>query len=192
MVAVPRKAVGMMLEGERGGQRVLGAAGRHQWGLEGSWGWGTGSVWQLEVGDGVCGGISYLGLMEMHICRRGPRLMPGRTELGVTRAILGAPSGPSAGFGVLWDVGGSPGAHLPVRKAKPTSIPSRFCSVSRLCGVAVSQTISPSAPRPVRSPNWESERQMRAGHCLTRVLQGWRCHLRPFKGPSPGTGGSPR
>lgn len=46
-------------------------------------------MWQLEVGDGVCGGVSYLGLMEMHICRRGPRLMPGRTELGVTTAILG-------------------------------------------------------------------------------------------------------
>lgn len=52
--------------------------------------WGTGSVWQLEVGDRVCGVVSYLGLMEMHICRRGPRLMPARTELGVTtRAILG-------------------------------------------------------------------------------------------------------
>lgn len=51
---------------------------------------GTGSVWQLEVGDRICGGVSYLGLMEMHICRRGPRLMPARTELGVTtRAILG-------------------------------------------------------------------------------------------------------
>lgn len=54
-------------------------------------------------------------------------------------------------------MGGSPSAHLPVRKAKPTSIPSLFCSVSRLCGVAVSQTISPSEPRPVRSPNWERE-----------------------------------
>lgn len=30
---------------------------------------------------------SYLGLMEMHICRRGPRLMPKRTEQGVTGAI---------------------------------------------------------------------------------------------------------
>lgn len=70
----------------------------------------------------------------------------------------------------MWE--GSPSGHLPVRKAKPTSIPSRFCSVSRLCGVAVSQTISPSAPRPVKSPNWERERQMKAGHCLTRVVQG--------------------
>lgn len=45
------------------------------------------------------------------------------------------------------------GAHLPVRKAKPASIPSLFCSVSRLCGVAVSQIISPRAPRPVRKLN---------------------------------------
>lgn len=66
----------------------------------------AGSAWQLEVGYRVCGGVSYLGLMEMHICRRGPRLIPGRTELGVTRAILGASSSPSAGSGVLWDVGG--------------------------------------------------------------------------------------
>lgn len=46
-----------------------------------------------------------------------------------------------------------PGPHLPVRKAKPANIPSLFCSVSRLCGVAVSQTISPRAPRPVRRLN---------------------------------------
>lgn len=50
--------------------------------------------------------------------------------------------------------GGVPGAHVPVRKAKPASIPSLFCSVSRLCGVAVSQIISPREPRPVRRLNW--------------------------------------
>lgn len=50
-------------------------------------------------------------------------------------------------------LGRVPGAHLPVRKAKPASIPSLFCSVSRLCGVAVSQIISPRAPKPVRRLN---------------------------------------
>lgn len=50
--------------------------------------------------------------------------------------------------------GGVPGAHVPIRKAKPASIPSLFCSVSRLCGVAVSQIISPREPRPVRRLNW--------------------------------------
>lgn len=66
MVAVPRKAVGMMLGERREGERGLGG-GRGQLGG---------------------GSRSYLGLMEMHICRRGPRLMPKRTEQGVTGAIL--------------------------------------------------------------------------------------------------------
>lgn len=48
MVAVPRKAVGMMLGAKRrGSEGFLGPAEGHQWREEdlcGSWRWGTGSV----------------------------------------------------------------------------------------------------------------------------------------------------
>lgn len=147
MVAVPRKAVGMMLGEE---EKVFG----------GSWEWGTGSVQQLEVGDGVCGGRFLPGVDGDAHLQEGSQVdackdRTGRHQShsgGFTRPLRRTRGGPVGCGGAL------PSAHLPVRKANPTSIPSRFCSVSRLCGVAVSQTINPSAPRPVRNPNWDTDR----------------------------------
>lgn len=51
------------------------------------------------------------------------------------------------------------GYPIPVRKAKPASIPSRCCSVSLLWGVAVSHTISPREPKPLSRLNWGGGRR---------------------------------
>lgn len=72
-----------------------------------------------------------------------------------------------------------PGPHLPVRKAKPASIPSLFCSVSLLWGVAVSQIISPREPRPVSRLNC-GVRQTPGGPGVT-----------PWGQPTPSRGGLP-
>lgn len=69
---------------------------------------------------------------------------------------LGSPGeGPERGEGSLADQAPLPRrfrgrhpAHIPVRKAKPASIPSLFFSVSLLWGVAISQISSPREPRP--------------------------------------------
>lgn len=181
MVAVPRNAVGMMLGESRGGQQGAGGPG-----------WQLGGGGRVTLLPGVDGDAHF---------QEGPQVDTwmdrARCHQRHFRALVPphpmaqGPRGLGRG-GVPGDLGRFPGAHVPVRKAKPTSMPSRFCSVSRLCGVAVSQIISPSAPRPVSRLNWG--REAGGGPALLRQggagSGGTRTEATP-KAPSPGRGGSP-
>lgn len=99
MVAVPRKAVGMMLGAKRRGSEGFGG------------GWGgivgrTGSVWQLEVADGVWGGSPLPGVDGDAHLQEGSQIDAWEDRSGCHQSHSGGlHPAPLQDFGVPWDGG---------------------------------------------------------------------------------------